>query len=199
MNNGLYKKLKNWARNYFRKPLIYYYFKNNKQNIQAPKNENVVFSIIDTWGQFQNEANKYKIECDQDLEKRFKEGAKIALVRDDKSIFSMGWLISDCLNFQITYNKNKLFIGKSVVALFDFQTFDEHRKKGYYQTLLVKILEEFKGYDFLIYTSPTNVGSHKGITSAGFVELGPFLKINNRKLFKKFMELGIDIKKGRSK
>lgn len=184
MNSGPFKKIKDWARNYLRKPLVYYYFKFDKNIVNSPRNENTIFSIIGTREQFQKELSKYKLECNEAFKNRFDNGAKFVFLADDKNVFCTEWLISNCPNFQVDYNKAKLFIGESAIVLFNFQTYSEHRKKGYYQTFLVRVLEGIRGYDFFAYTSPTNIGSHKGITSAGFVELGTFVKINNRKCSK---------------
>lgn len=129
MNKKPHTKLKEWARNYLRKPLNYYYFKFDEQTISAPKNENVGFFIIDTWERLQKEFDKYKLECNEDFRKKIDDGAKIAFLADDENIFSTGWLISNCSNFQVDYNKSQLFIGESVILLFNFQTYSKHQKK----------------------------------------------------------------------
>lgn len=121
----------------------------------------------------------------------------MVVLKDTNGMLCSGWLISNTPKFQINYNKTNLKIGKTAFNFFNFETPEHQRRNGYYQTLLVRTMNYFNGYDFLIYTAPSNIGSINGILGSGFKKLGTYRTIGNKMLFKKMKSLNIDIKKAK--
>ena len=58
---------------------------------------------------------------------------------------------------------------KRIESLFDFNTKAEYRGNGYYGLLLRAIVHDSEGpVRYIIYTSPDNAASSRGILKAGF-------------------------------
>lgn len=98
-----------------------------------------------------------------------------ALVSSDEELLSSGWLAYK-QHFYIGETDYGFDMRESKTAvLFDFNTKAEHRGNGYYGLLLQSIVHNAEGPDhFIIYTSPDNTSSAKGILKAGFQFDGMF-------------------------
>lgn len=130
----------------------------------------------------------YKAFCQQynltlrekDLQ-RLSDGSSFwGLVTKDNLLLSSGWLAY----------KQYFYIGETDFGfdmkhshsgiLYDFNTKPEYRGHGYYGLLLKSIVHQAKGpTNFIIYTSPDNFSSSKGILKAGFIYDGSLSSSNH--------------------
>lgn len=112
---------------------------------------------------------------EKDIE-RFEEGSQFyALTSSDKNVVSTGWLAFK-QKFYISELDYSFLMDKSDTGiLYDFNTRSKYRGNGYYGLLLKCILNEADYVKcFMIYTSPDNSSSYKGILKAGFIHDGDF-------------------------
>lgn len=116
----------------------------------------------------------HSIPCTDKNCKRIADGSAYwALALADGTVVSDGWLAY----------KQRFYIGECdfgfdmchspAAILFDFNTKPEHRGNGYYGLLLRAMMSGTEGPTrYIIYTSPDNTSSSKGILRAGFVYEG---------------------------
>ena len=97
---------------------------------------------------------------------RIKNNEKLFFLLEDKKIICSGWATQKPL---FVSEKNKILDVKDGVILYDFYTKSDFRNKGYYQKLLIRILNYLepnsKAY---IYAFKSNIASNKAILKAGF-------------------------------
>lgn len=119
---------------------------------------------------YQDFCQKYKVPLrDKDCQ-RLSDGSSFwCLVSGNGAVVSSGWLAYQ-QHFYIGETDYGFDMSKSKTAiLFDFNTKAEHRGKGYYGLLLRSIVHQSKGpARYVIYTSPDNNASSRGILKAGF-------------------------------
>ena len=177
-------KLQKWVEQYRRWKKLW------SQNINfyssggcdAPDLENLKLVCIKS-----GEVDKYRDFCEmhdyQFREKdlgRIRDGSSLwCLTQEDGTVVSTGWLAYKsqfCIgeidySFQMTNSRTGI--------LFDFNTKQEYRGNGYYGILLRSILANAQEPEcFMIYTSPVNTASAKGIIKAGFHYDGTFCSRN---------------------
>lgn len=136
---------------------------------------------------FPNQVEEYKSFClannlrkmDKGIE-RLSDGSSFwCLISEDNNVVSSGWLAYK-QHFYIGETDFGFDMTRSQTAiLYDFQTEPQYRGKGYYGLLLRSILHHSPTPKrFIIYTSPENSASSKGILKAGFVFDGVYLGTN---------------------
>lgn len=102
--------------------------------------------------------------------KRISDGSSFwCLLSADGDIVSDGWLAYQH-HFYISETDYDFDMGNSKVGLlYNFNTREKYRGKGYYGLLLKSIVHNAKEPEnFIIYTAPDNTSSANGITKAGF-------------------------------
>jgi len=140
---------------------------------------------------FAGECDKYKKFCeeygvtltDKNL-KRISDGSSFwCLTSKNNEIMSTGWLAYKH-HFYIgetdfEFNMDKCDTG----LLYNFETKEEFRGRGLYGLLLRSIISNANGpKEYVIYTSPDNFSSQKGILKAGFTYDGT-LKAEDKSLY----------------
>ena len=109
--------------------------------------------------------------------KRLKDGSSFYALYDpvNRGVISSGWLAYK-QNFYISELDYGFDMKRSDAGiLYDFRTTPEYRGKGYYGMLLKSIQYSAKHVKrFIIYTSPDNHSSYRGIEKAGFIHDGNF-------------------------
>lgn len=121
--------------------------------------------------------NEYRAFCKAHREpvrenevQRLTDGSSFwCLVNTEDEVVSTGWLTGK-QRFYISETDFGFDTHKSSAALlYHFGTKEAHRGKGYYGLLLRSIVSHAEGCErFIIYTSPDNSASAKGILKAGF-------------------------------
>lgn len=109
---------------------------------------------------------------EKDLE-RLADGSSYWALRLEKQVVSWGWLAWH-QEFYIGETDFGFRMDKSDSAVcFDFNTAEPFRGRGYYGLLLQSIASQSPGVGrFVIYTSPDNHASDRGIRKAGFRYVG---------------------------
>lgn len=123
------------------------------------------------------EEERYRAFCEErNLELREKDIQRLrdnasfwCLTLADGTVTATGWLAWKLADFYIGETDYGFRMDKSSSAVFfDFRTMPEHRRKGYYVTLLRSIAAREQASCFIAYTNAANIASQKGITRAGF-------------------------------
>ncbi len=114
--------------------------------------------------------------CKPKLRKRIEDGSSFwALALSDGTVVSTGWLAYQH-RFYISETDWEFDMASSKVGLlYHFATDPAHRGNGYYGILLRCMMHDAVGAEaYMIYTSPDNHASAKGIGKAGFHHDGTF-------------------------
>ena len=121
-------------------------------------------------GAYQDFCEQYQVAFTDKNLQRVADGSSFwCLVSHDGIVVSSGWLAYK-QHFYIGETDFGFDMQESETAiLFDFNTKAEYRGNGYYGLLLRAIVHDSEGPGrFIIYTSPDNAASSKGILKAGF-------------------------------
>lgn len=124
------------------------------------------------------EMDKYKefceargIPCQEKLLQRLVDGSSFwCLLAEDGTIASSGW---------VAYQQKQFYIGETdfcfdmsqseTAILYHFGTHPDYRGRSLYAQLLRAIVSSKMAKRYIIYTSPDNEASGRGITKAGFL------------------------------
>ena len=155
----------------------YYYYMNR---CEAPdfKNMRLVFANDEKTYQFLCEQYGMKLR-EKDVERIQMGSLFYGLSNEEGMMVSTGWVawkhhfyIGEMdFGFEMKYSDSAI--------LYDFNTKPEYRGNGYYGLLLRGIVSNFKeAQNFIIYTSPDNFASDRGILKAGFEKEGTFCSLD---------------------
>ncbi len=98
------------------------------------------------------------------------KNAKLLCIYDQKDLIAYGW-IQNWKPFKRKYG----WLYKNATMLGPYWTNPDYRGKGIYGRLIShSIAISDKNLPLIIYTSPQNVSSQKGIEKAGFTKIGTF-------------------------
>lgn len=98
--------------------------------------------------------------------KRFKKKQILLALLYKKKPISYGWMYEG--NTWNIDEIDQILSIKNNILLFDFETIDAFRNKGYYAKFLILIKNIKKNKTFYIYSLGSNKHSKKGILNAGF-------------------------------
>ena len=133
----------------------------------APENAGTftenLYVEADSWGGMYDLAKSHNLQVLDWHYLRFKndDSCKFVALADEKNILTYGW----------TSEKNRALLeGQNIEGriLYDFQTPEQFRNKGYYTKLLKHLLANGGG---VIYADKKNIPSLKAIRKAGFIQL----------------------------
>lgn len=130
---------------------------------------------------YEDFCRKHNVQItDKNLQRLTAGSSFWGLESNDGDILSSGWLAYK-QHFYIGETDFGFDMRESKTAiLFDFNTKAEHRGNGYYGLLLRSIVHNAEGPDhYVIYTSPDNISSSKGILKAGFRFDGTYSPCDN--------------------
>lgn len=156
-----------WRKFHAQKQLYY-----SMDRCEAPdlKNLRVFSAQSQEWDAYRDFCAGHGIKPGDREKQRFADGSSFwCLLNEDDTVLSTGWLAY----------RQRFYIGETdygfdmsssdSAILFDFNTKPEHRGKGYYGLLLRAMMSRAEGpRRYVIYTSPDNVASARGIVKAGF-------------------------------
>ena len=118
-----------------------------------------------------------------DYEIRFsKQHVFCGLFNQSNTLVAYGWLNNSKNHYLGELDLNMMF-NKKFIFLYDFYTFESHRGKNFYPSLLQKICARDLNSK-LIQAFPNNVSSCKGILKANFKFVGSISGFNKNKYHK---------------
>ena len=171
---------------YFKKRLVFFFLipKSNENQIVIKESNDIFFEIVTDYSTYLEMCKSFKIPFDENkCLLRFENKCIFYFLRNKTDYLTYGWSIEGKNSFLIEYLNVRVEIGYNNIILFDFMTNSMHRQKGFYKLILSKIKTKFIDKPTIIYTAPSNIGSIKGISASGFIDIGIYSKPTIKKMF----------------
>jgi hypothetical protein len=151
--------------------IIYYKFnKENSVNFKEEKH-NITIPNLSSILEFANNNPSLNAKSRSTYIKRFhtKNETPFAIVKNNR-ILQLSWA-----SYEVEDNVKKhanIKQENKVMKIYDCITDIDHRRKGYYKSVLSHIIEHHVNTDIIIYTDDWNTPSQKAISQVGFVQFG---------------------------